>query len=155
MKEQLIEAWNTGNKVNLMVVSNIPAEGFEKTLSARGGRTIADQFLHIHAVRMQWLETVAKDLHKKLGAGSKSDRLDAVLLSTRLTESGKAIEAFISDSWEKGGKVSGFKKGLIPFIGYLLSHEAHHRGSILLTLKQSGIKIPDTLKWGIWDWNKL
>ena len=155
MKEQLIEAWNTGNKVNLMVVSNISPEGFEKTLSARGGRTVADQFLHIHGVRMQWLESVAKDLHKKPGSGAKVDRVDALFLSTRLTESGKAIEAFISDSWEKGGKVSGFKKGLIPFIGYLLSHEAHHRGNILLTLKLCGYKLTDELKYGIWEWNKL
>jgi len=36
-----------------------------------------------------------------------------------------------------------------------ISHEAHHRGGILLTMKQCGIKIPDTLKWGIWEWNKI
>jgi len=37
----------------------------------------------------------------------------------------------------------------------LIAHESHHRGSILLTLKQTGHKLTDELKWGLWDWNKL
>ena len=33
-----------------------------------------------------------------------------------------------------------------------LAHESHHRGSILLTLKQTGHKLTDELRWGLWDW---
>ena len=29
---------------------------------------------------------------------------------------------------------------------------AHHRGSMLLTLKQTGHKLSDELRWGLWDW---
>ena len=39
-------------------------------------------------------------------------------------------------------------------LGYFISHESHHRGSIMLTLKQSGERIPDTVKWGLWEWGK-
>jgi predicted metal-dependent hydrolase len=39
--------------------------------------------------------------------------------------------------------------------GYYISHEAHHRGNILLTMKKSGFPFSDALKWEIWDWNEI
>jgi uncharacterized damage-inducible protein DinB len=35
----------------------------------------------------------------------------------------------------------------------LIAHEGHHRGHAMLTLKQCGIKLPDVLKWGLWEWS--
>ena len=79
---------------------------------------------------------------------------DKKIIKKNLEQSAKGIEELLSLSWENGGKVKGFKKGVIPMLGYFISHESHHRGNILLTLKQCSEKIPDSLKWGLWEWNK-
>ena len=36
-----------------------------------------------------------------------------------------------------------------------IAHESHHRGSILLTLKQSGHKVSQEVAYGIWEWKTL
>ncbi len=154
MKEQLIEAWQINNRMNLLLIDSIDDAGMQKTLSTRGGRTIYQQLVHVHNVRMSWLEITAKDIFSKYKLLDKEGSYDKKLLRKAFEGSSMGLEEFINWSWERGGVVKSFKKGLIPFIAYFISHESHHRGQALLTLKQSGIKIPDTLKWGLWEWGK-
>ena len=65
------------------------------------------------------------------------------------------MEKYIEKCIEDGGDVPNFKRGIGTMVGYYICHEAHHRGNILLTMRQSGFKLPDKLKWGIWEWNKI
>ena len=154
MKEQLLETWNIHQRMNLLLVNNITEAGMQKTLSSRGGRTIFQQWVHIHNVRLQWLEISAKDIFSNCKILEKEMEADKNRLIKALEESAEGISKLLSRSWDDGGKIKGFKKGVIPLLGYFISHESHHRGNMILTLKQSGEKIPDTVKWGLWEWGK-
>ena len=154
MKEQLMEAWHTHNKMNYLLIDNTSDAGMQKSLSTRGGRTVYLQWVHIHIVRMQWLEICAKDIFKKYKVLDKDASFDKKALKKYLEDSARGVEELLVRSWDDGGKVKGFKKGVIPMLSYFISHESHHRGNILLTLKQSGEKIPDAVKWGLWEWGK-
>ena len=52
MKQQLIDAWQINNKMNLLLIDNIDDDAMQKTLSKRGGRTVYQQLLHVHNVRL-------------------------------------------------------------------------------------------------------
>ncbi|PYS74893.1 MAG: hypothetical protein DMF73_02525 [Acidobacteria bacterium] len=156
MLKQLSEAWQINQRVTLKLLKALSDEALHATLSTRGGRDVARQLAHVHEVRAGWAETTSKtNRDAKLPHFAKGESPSKKQLAAALDASAKGIETTIRESWAKGGNVTGFKRGLIPLISYLIAHESHHRGSIMLTLKQTGHKLSDDLKWGLWDWNKL
>lgn len=136
------------------MMDNISDGGMQKTLSTRGGRTVYQQLVHVHNVRMGWLEVCAIDIFKKYRKLDKEKAFDRRTLRKSFEDSSRGLEELFEKSWDNAGKVRSFKSGLIPMMSYFISHESHHRGNILLTLKQCGEKIPDSLKWGLWEWGK-
>ena len=65
------------------------------------------------------------------------------------TVSAELIRKVLKNGIENNGEVKGFRSGVVVLLGYFISHEGHHRGNILLTLKQCGFKSTDNLKYGI------
>ena len=155
IEEQIIEMWRINNRINLYMIKHISDDAMKATLSKRGGRGIAGQFAHIHNVRVWRVRTFAKKLNVELKEFGKSENPDKKQLIISLQQSSSVMEQYLHYCIDKGGVVPNFKTGVVPMLGYMTTHEAHHRGAILLTMKQCGFKLSEELKWGIWFWNKI
>jgi uncharacterized damage-inducible protein DinB len=103
-------------------------------------------------VRLMWLKSAAPELLTTVTKMEKEQATDKKLLRKSLTESGTAIKSLLVNSLQEGGKVKGFKPHATAFLGYLISHESHHRGQIILSLKQSGAPLDKKVLYGIWEW---
>jgi uncharacterized damage-inducible protein DinB len=151
MENQLIETWSIHNRINLYLLDAITEEALEG-VSASKGRNVGEQFAHIHNVRLMWLKSSAPDLLEGLTKIEKGEPIDKRLLKKSLVDSGKAMEALLQKSLDANGKIKGFKPHVTAFLGYLISHESHHRGQLTLTLKQCGHKLDQKIAYGIWEW---
>jgi uncharacterized damage-inducible protein DinB len=155
MTEDLVEAWLINNRVNLLLLNELTPEALRATLSTRGGRTVGQQLVHVYEVRRSKLEAAKKTLAEDLPAVTRDQGHDKRLLIRAFERSGSAVAELIRRSVAAGGQVKGFKRGIVALIGYLIAHDAHHRGHILLTLKQAKVKRSDHLRFGPWDWNRI
>ena len=151
MDEQLLETWAIHSRINLYLLDAIPAEALGD-VSASKGRTVAEQFAHVHNVRLMWLKQAAPELLAGLEKVEKTDAADHLRLRAALESSATAIAELLRQSLAAGGRVKGFKPHVTAFLGYLVSHESHHRGQIALTLKQAGHPLDKKTAYGIWEW---
>ena len=150
-QKQFLETWEIHNRINLYLLDAIEPAALA-SLSASKGRTVGEQFAHVHNVRLMWLKSAAPDLLARVSKIEKESAGDPKLLSRSLKESGEAIRSLLSQSLETGGKVKGFKPHVTAFLAYLISHESHHRGQIILSLKQAGKVLEKKILFGIWEW---
>jgi uncharacterized damage-inducible protein DinB len=151
MTSQLVDTWNIHNRINLYLLDAIDKSSLESH-SASKGRSVGEQFAHIHNVRLMWFKSAAPDLLKGLQKVEAEQAHDKTVLRSALVNSGKGIATLLESSLENGGKIKGFKPHAAAFLGYLISHESHHRGQIALSLKQSGKTLDKKIAFGIWEW---
>jgi uncharacterized damage-inducible protein DinB len=148
---QLLETWQIHDRINLYLLDAVDASSLDSH-SASKGRSVGEQFAHVHNVRLMWLKSAAPELLKGLTKLENEQANDKKLLAKSLADSGKAIGGLLAQSLEAGGKVRGFKPHAAAFAGYLISHESHHRGQIALTLKQAGKPLDKKIGYGLWEW---
>ena len=144
----LAETFHINNNINLYLLDSI-AEEHLKDQSASKGRNVGEQFAHIHNVRLMWLQVADPELMKGLEKIEKEKGITRSLLKKSLDASARSIESLLEKS---PVKVKGFKPHATAFLGYLVAHEGHHRGQILLCLKQSGHMVDKKIQFGIWEW---
>lgn len=154
--DDLLEAWTIHNDINLFILNWVPKGGLEavtllKTGKPSRGRNVARIFAHVHEVRLARLRpnrATSDDLPSLAGSGS----LSAEVLRDALEQSGGAVAEVVGKAVREGKPLKGWKRSPAAWVAYLVSHESHHRGQIAQALKQSGVRPPREVSYGIWGY---
>jgi uncharacterized damage-inducible protein DinB len=149
-EDQLLDTWEIHCRITLYLLDGVAAEAFSGESKTKG-RGVAEQFAHIHNVRLMWLKASAPELLEGLDKIEKERATDRDNLRRSLESSGKAIGALLKTGIEVG-KVKGFKPHPAAFMGYLIAHESYHHGEIGLILAQSGHPLDKKIAYGMWEW---
>ena len=161
-EETILEAWRINDRVTTFLVENIPAAIWASGLPASPRRTVRGVAAHLHNSRCSWMRSLA--VGTAVPTPSPVDRLAVTRreLVAALKSSGRAILLMLGAGQEAGGAFPGvssaFVWGAMPrnvvlFTAYAVSHEAHHRGQLLLMARELGHRLPPEVAAGLWQWS--
>ncbi len=140
---ELFQPPSPGNGVDRVLLKNLEDRNVEPDTGC-----VARQIAHLVEVRVSRLHVAEKKLMKEMPDFEKGSEPSREQLQAALEASGRGVEALFTRLVERGELVRG--RGPLVLLAYFISHESHHRGSILLALKQYGFTLPESLRWGIW-----
>jgi len=166
VRDVLLETYAVNDAMNQLLLEHLDPRAWRAELPCvkkGSGRTIGAIFAHLHNCRLVWLKNSAPHLkcpvaldpyrctmkqaaaaHKKSGAQCLRMLTDALS-----DDSMRRVRKFSRGSWAPVWPAGG------AMFAYMFSHEAHHRGQILMLAHQLGYRIPPRV-WGrTWQWDRL
>ena len=146
----VLHAWATSDAITRYCVEALDPAVWTAEPPGGKGRTIAAIVAHLHNVRVMWLKAVAKEREPPAQLDRHTVTRDEAL--SALADSHTALRKVFADGMANGGKVKGFKPDAVGFLGYLVAHEAHHRGQIAMLARQLGHPLPQAAMFGMWEW---
>jgi len=150
VNKALLHSYITNEKINQFMLVGIAVETW-RAEPPSGGRPIAAIVVHMHNVRVMWLKVAAKDA--KIPAQLDRHTVTVAQAKKALKQSAAALTLLLKKSLATSGKISNFKPDVGGFFGYLIAHDAHHRGQVTMLARQLGHPIPQATMFGMWEWN--
>ena len=165
IRDTLLETYACNDAMNQLILAYLDPRAWRAAPPGRkgSGRTIAAIFAHLHNSRLVWLKNSALHLkcpaaldprpstmkqvaaaHQRSAAQSLRMLPDALSSLPR-----RRVTHFSRGSWTPVWPAGG------AMFAYMFSHEAHHRGQILMLAHLLGYRLPPQAWGGIWQWNKL
>jgi uncharacterized damage-inducible protein DinB len=150
LPQALLTSFDTNDRINHYMIENLPAEAWRAEPPDGKGRTIAAIVAHMHNVRVMWLKAAAKG--SKIPEQLDRSSVTPAQATRALEQSRAALSAALKSALESDGGVKGFRPDAAGFFGYLIAHDAHHRGQICLLARQAGYPLPQKAMFGMWEW---
>src|SRR5271155_5362418 len=146
----LLRAFIANEKINQYLLTGLPAAAWRAEPPGGNGRTVAAIVAHMHNVRVMWLKVAAKE--SKMPEQLDRHTVTVAQAKKALKQSAAALSMLLKKSLAADGRILNFRPDVAGFFGYLIAHDAHHRGQVTMLARQAGHAIPQETMFGMWEW---
>ncbi len=107
---------------------------------------------HIHGVR----KTFAKMGGAAVPPSLDRNRVTVVQASRALRQTNSALTTLFRDSLRRGEtRVKGMPRRSVNMMAYLIEHDAHHRGQIMMRVRELGHSFAGVDVMRVWGWKRI
>ena len=162
LRDTILDAWKTNNRVTVFLVEHLPVELWEAKLPGAPRRTIRMLAGHIHNARCRWIKTLGQEHGFAVPRSVDRYKVKPKDLVAALERSGAGILGLLKFGIDHGGRIpasSSYVWRNLPLdvghvLTYFVAHEGHHRGQIVMLGRQLGYRLPAEVTNGLWLWSK-
>jgi uncharacterized damage-inducible protein DinB len=151
--DALLDSWDRNNRILVGLLGVIPPEGFEAR-AAEGSPTVAQLFMHMHYVRLAFVEEDTPEFAVPLPAEEWLDERDPSKIEAMLNESARLVRDAVKGRLESGKPMDMHYDHPILLLQHMIWHEGYHHGQIKIALKRAGTPVPNSVAgsatWGVW-----
>ncbi|HUJ20940.1 MAG TPA: DinB family protein [Bryobacteraceae bacterium] len=154
LKRAILETYAVNERANQYLLESLDERAWRAEPPGGKGRTAAAIAAHMHNVRHMWLVAAAKELEipDKLEPADCTRKQAMAALTKSAACCSRMLELALA---RPDGKVKGFRPDVVGMLGYLISHDAHHRGQICVLARQAGFPLLKQAGFGMWEWGTL
>ena len=151
--DQLLDSWHRNNTIHLGMLRAL-APGDLDLRAMPGSPTIARMFMHIHYVRLVFVQEDAPESAVDVPAEEWQSERDPSRIAAMLNESAIVVAGAVRKKLEQQREMDLHYDHPILLLQHMLWHEGYHHGQMKLALKLAdramSNDVAGPLSWRVW-----
>lgn len=160
LEASICGAWRTNSRITTYLIESLPEALWGAQIPEIPAKSIRSIAAHLHNSRCSWVKTLGREHGIGVPASVDRRRVTQSELLAALPRSAEGIGALLELGCGHGGRIPASRayvwRNLPLDVGHVLSyfvaHEGHHRGQIVMSVRQLQQRLPKAVTEGLWQW---